>query len=306
MTNSSHDQARAEEQESWRLINRVIGPLFHPLYEILWLFLKYPFRLFWPIIRYQFKFRWTITKNVFKVSIVVASFLGFCLAIRQYELQRFNEVKGIFEVDTVTEAIDGEALCGNDKPCIRIKNYGKPVVFVGCSSGTSVGNIGLGNGYGVVAESLTYPKKYTFVRPEHSILLGINRNISNYYSTGTSPYFPLFCWFRDIDLNWYEVSIVPKLYVDSFSKKLDFYIDGVPKAYRTENLFYAVPDEKLYWLFNLAVQQDWFQDRDPRPGREYCIDKQLSRSPGGAVDSGLLGDKCLLPLALQATEQPQG
>ena len=162
--------------------------------------------------------------------VVLCAFLAFALSMRQNEFDRFSVVKPIFEI---TQSIASNKF--------TIINHGGIAYFVGCSKN------GAGQSIGIT------PRQFSTISDKSQTF--------EFSNSLTNSNF-IVCFWRDVDLNAYEVKVI--------FKNGGFYIDGVPNGYRSK-LFYTMSSEWLDAVVSYIFPKNWFQQKGKPPEDDTLI-----------------------------------
>ena len=167
---------------------------------------------------------------------ILAAFGAFAITMRQREFDRFSLVKPVFEVEQLE----------NKK--FKLFNHHGIVFFIGCNQ-----NYRYYKDDVLFDKLKTTPKQYSSLSKKKSLEFIFKEKIkiedNNYFV----------CYYRDIDLNLYELQIVYKKNPDTNTNS-SFYIHGTPLVYRSD-LFVTV-SRKWLWLDKIVsfiFPKDWYQ-----------------------------------------------
>jgi len=139
-------------------------------------------------------FTWEILVYFAKTSVVICAFLAFAISMRQKELDRFNSIKPLLEIESSAE-----------KDKFRLINRGGIIYFSGCE---------INDFREPLVEA---PRRYSVLDKEGEFFK-FSKNLLN----GDI----LISYWRDVDLNVYKLQVI--------LKNDGFYIDGVPLVFRSE------------------------------------------------------------------------
>ncbi|MBN4080187.1 hypothetical protein JYT31_00845 [Beggiatoa alba] len=150
--------------------------------------------------------------------------------MRQKEFERFNEIKPLLEI---TDSSEGSKF--------EIKNHGSIAYYIGCRD-DKVGRL-----------LIKTPRRYSTLS---------NKAQGFEFSTRLSDKQSIICYWRDIDLNTYEVEII--------HKNQGFYLSDPPATYRSD-IHYTIPTELLDKIVSIVFSKDWFIKNENPPTDDSLI-----------------------------------
>ena len=165
-----------------------------------------------------------------KGFVILCAFLAFALSMRQKEFDRFSIVKPIFEIDP--------SIASNK---FSITNHGGIAYFVGCGQKEAWQLIKI------------TPRQFSTLSNKSQMF-----EFSNALTNGNS----VVCYWRDVDLNTYEVKVI--------FRNGGFYIDNVPVGYRSK-IFYTMSSEWLDAVVSCIFPKNWFKPNGIPPKDDTLI-----------------------------------
>lgn len=183
-----------------------------------------------------------------KIVAVVCAFLAFSLSMREKEFSRFSEIKPVFEIIQFS----------NEPNKFRIINHGGAVFFIGCTSR----DINL-----LRKTPLQYSALTKDANNSSEFVFYLNRLLKADDK--------LMLFWRDVDLNMYKMKI-------SMNVKNNYFIEGVPKVKRADDVVYSMPNKSLDLIISgifpkdwYSKSKDWYSDVDVKAKKDKDIDKEL-------------------------------
>nr|VFK10291.1 MAG: hypothetical protein BECKLPF1236A_GA0070988_100355 [Candidatus Kentron sp. LPFa]VFK26609.1 MAG: hypothetical protein BECKLPF1236C_GA0070990_100375 [Candidatus Kentron sp. LPFa] len=202
---------------------------------------------------------WNFIKDIVKVIVVVGAFLSFALSMRGGELERFNKVKPLYEIEDITDE-------SGNKNGFRLHNHGGVVYFVGCSNDKTV------------QQPLKTPRKYSALTNTKGAEFYLSEDLSKIKDASVVSY-----W-RDVDLNTYSVKVE--------RRDNRFYIADIPPAFRSDQ-FMAIPGKALDSTVNSVFPKSWIASV-PHIDADWSWEKKWSKEKGIWVDKDCGGKGAIL------------
>lgn len=202
---------------------------------------------------------WKFISRTITIVTILAAFATFGLGLRQRELNRFGNIKPVFEVENI------------DDDEFSVVNHGGVAFFSGCE-------LPLEQNKNFIKY---YPKKYsallkhsssfdkdnmskylrnnhlTFKIDEEELKKDVNKeNLTQDEFKNILQDKYIICWYKDIDLNSYRVILS---YINNNEEEYDgFYIQNVPDAIKYEKFSSTMPWPLLDDIIELVFPKNWY------------------------------------------------
>ncbi len=179
---------------------------------------------------------WKRIVSLAKTATVVCAFLAFSLSMRQKEMDRFSEIKPLFEIDAP-----------HVQSSIKIKNHGGLVYFVGIYPNES--------GDAVISTPRKYSALSSNANSEAIFKVSDQLKLIETEANKDKKSEGIVTYWRDVDLNAYEVTIVQRK--DGYGYR----IKHVPFSFRS-SLYITMSSKSLDYILSSIFPKEWFSELD--------------------------------------------